>query len=61
MRYIFPVVIKFLVLIWKGSSSVQSPAVDYEKVCQKFLLDMREKGLVVTTIAHAFDGLDRKQ
>ena len=43
-----------------GCSSVQSPVVDFEKISQKFITDMKDKGLVVTTIARAFDGLERK-
>eukprot|EP01035_Chromulina_nebulosa_P024622 gene24622-32065_t len=44
-----------------GCSSVQSPYFDFEKeVSQKFFSDMRAKGVVVTTIAHAFDGLETK-
>eukprot|EP01036_Dinobryon_divergens_P022312 gene22312-30556_t len=51
---------KDIYILEDGCSSVQSPVVDFEKVSQKFITDMKERGLVVTTIARAFEGLERK-
>ena len=60
MKMMMVVVVKAFYVI-SGCSSVQSPYFDFEKeVSQKFFADMREKGVVVTTIAHAFDGLEKK-